>query len=181
MEQKSLINLSQGAMFIALAVGSGFALVMVPNIELITTIVFISGAYLGSRWGIIIGGVSEFIFSALNPLGSGLVFFPILIAQVIAMMIVGAVGGLFNRFILINRWTSRKRVLLGVIGFLLTFQFDAITTFSYPIMMGYPMMQSFAIFIAGIGFTFFHQITNGIIFALFLPKVFVRLKLAEFS
>ena len=99
MKQKSLINLSQGAMFISLAVGSGFALVMVPNIELITTIVFISGAYLGSRWGIIIGGVSEFIFSALNPLGSGLVFFPILIAQVIAMMIVGAVGGLFNRFI----------------------------------------------------------------------------------
>ena len=179
--KNSLRNLSQGAMFISLAVGSGFALVLVPNVELITSIVFLSGAYLGSRWGMVIGGIAEFLFSALNPMGSGFVFFPILIAQVLGMMLVGAVGGFFEKFFLTKEWSSKKRVLLGITGFFLTFQFDALTTFSYPLAMGYPMMQSFAIFFSGIAFTFIYQITNGIIFALILPKVFIRLKLLNMS
>lgn len=163
-------------MFVALAVGSGFALLMVPNVELITAVVFTAGVYLGPRWGLVVGGIAESIFSAANPLGSGLIFFPMFIAQVIGMAIVGTVAGLLSKFFLKTQWSKMRKTLLFITGALLTFQFDALTTLSYPISAGYPLAQTSAIFITGIGFTFLHQLANGIIFVVALPKVFARLK-----
>jgi hypothetical protein len=58
----------------------------------------------------------------------------------------------------------------------LTFIFDALTTLSYPLAAGYPVTQTAALFVTGIGFTFLHQVANGVIFATALPKVFSRLK-----
>ena len=67
-----LNKLVRASIFTALAIGLGFSLLMVPNVELITVIVFLSGLTLGVRWGILVGGTAEFIFSVLNPFGSGL-------------------------------------------------------------------------------------------------------------
>jgi hypothetical protein len=58
-------------MFTSAAVGAGFALAYVPNIELITAIVFAAGVYLGLSWGSVVGAVSMLIFSGVNPMGSG--------------------------------------------------------------------------------------------------------------
>jgi len=71
-----LNNLVRAAIFAALAIGVGFSLLLIPNIELITVTIFISGLTLGSAWGMLIGGTAEIIFSSLNPLGSGLSFPP---------------------------------------------------------------------------------------------------------
>ena len=163
-------------MFVALAVGSGFALLMVPNIELITAVVFASGVYLGTRWGLTVGVVAEFIFSAANPLGSGIVFLPMLLAQMCGMGFVGAVGAWFRGFASPPDWTWRRRMFFGAAGMVLTFIFDALTTLSYPLAAGYQFTQTAALFITGIGFTFLHQVANGVIFATALPKVFSRLK-----
>ena len=160
----------------ALAVGSGFALPMVPNVELITAVVFTAGVYLGFRWGFVVGGLAEFVFSAVNPLGSGLVFPPMLIAQVLGMSIVGAVGGAFGRFAQADEWSLTRRTVLGIVGVILTFQFDALTTLSYPLSAGFPIAQTSAIFLTGIGFTFLHQLANAFIFATALPQVFTRLR-----
>jgi hypothetical protein len=66
--------------------------------------------------------------------------------------------------------------VLAVVGALLTFQFDALTTLSYPVSAGYPLAQTSAIFLTGIGFTFLHQLANAAIFATALPEVFRRLR-----
>ncbi len=163
-------------MFVALAVGSGFALLMVPNVELVTAVVFTAGVHLGSRWGFVVGAVAEFVFSAANPLGSGLVFLPMLVAQVVGMAVVGTVGGVFGRFGRSDEWTFKRRAVLAVVGALLTFQFDALTTLSYPVSAGDPLAQTSAIFLTGIGFTFLHQLANAAIFATALPEVFRRLR-----
>lgn len=162
-------------MFVALAVGSGFALLMVPNIELITAVVFTAGVYLGSRWGLVVGVMAEFIFSAANPLGSGLVFLPMLAAQLLGMGMVGLAGGILRGMTRSPVWSWRRKILLGAAGVVLTFIFDALTTLSYPLAAGYPTAQTAAIFLTGIGFTFLHQAANGIIFATALPQVFSRL------
>ncbi|HHZ98032.1 MAG TPA: hypothetical protein EYN68_00400 [Candidatus Marinimicrobia bacterium] len=176
MTDRKLSNLSRGAMFVALAVGSGFALLMVPNIELITAVVFTSGVYVGTGWGLTVGIVAEFIFSAANPLGSGVVFLPMLLAQMCGMGLVGAVGGRFRGLARSSDWTWRRRTFFGAAGVVLTFIFDALTTLSYPLAAGYPVTQTAALFVTGIGFTFLHQVANGVIFATALPKVFSRLK-----
>ena len=164
-------NLVRAAIFSALAIGLGFSLLMVPNIELITVIIFISGITLGAKWGIIVGGTAEFIFSIFNPFGSGLVFPPLLMSQVIAMVIVGFMGGVLHRIFFIKDYSKKHVILLVIIGFLLTFIFDSLTTLAYPISMGFDFPQTFGIYLSGLGFTFLHQISNAVIFPIIVPKV----------
>ena len=89
-----LNNLVRAAIFCALAVGMGFSLMLIPNIELITVIVFIAGLHLGIGWGILVGGTAVFIYSGLNPMGSGLAFPPLFIMQILCMSLAGAIGGM---------------------------------------------------------------------------------------
>ncbi|MBL7046597.1 MAG: ECF transporter S component [Candidatus Marinimicrobia bacterium] len=171
----STTNLAKAAMFTALAVGSGYALILVPNIELITAIVFISGVYLGVSWGIIVGILAEFVFSTLNPMGSGLLFLPLLIAQIVSMAIVGLAGGLLQYVLKIRNWTLTKMIFLGAIGAILTFVYDSLTTLSYPVAAGFEWKQTMVLYLSGIGFTVLHQISNAIIFFMVLPRVFSRI------
>ena len=95
-----LNNLVRASIFCALAIGMGFSLMLVPNIELITVIVFMSGLMLGLRWGALVGGTAIFIYSGLNPMGSGLSFPPLFFMQILGMAITGFTGGLFRSFFL---------------------------------------------------------------------------------
>lgn len=173
--QAKTTNLARAAMFTALAVGSGYALLLIPNVELVTSIVFISGVYLGPRRGMTVGVVAEFIFSATNPLGSGLVFFPLLLAQVAGMGLVGFVGGILKRPLKSKNYGLGKSIFLGTTGALLTFVYDTVTTLSYPLTAGFEPKQTVAIWVAGIGFTLLHQASNAIIFFAALPRVFRRI------
>jgi len=107
-----LNNLVKAAIFSALAIGLGYAFLFVPNIEFMTVIIFISGLSLGVKTGMLVGGTSMFIFSAMNPIGSGLVFPPLLIGQVFSMILIGMIGGLLYRFFLSNNHL-RFRVILA--------------------------------------------------------------------
>lgn len=166
-----LNNLVRASVFSALAIGLGFSLLMVPNIELISVIVFLAGLTLGKKWGIIVGGTSEMIFSSMNPFGSGLMFPPLLISQVLSMIIIGLAGGLLRSVFNRKEYSPKLIALLAICGFFLTFIFDSLTSLSYPISMGFDFAQTFGIYIAGIGFTLMHQISNAIIFPIVVPKV----------
>jgi hypothetical protein len=166
-----LNNLVRASIFSALAIGLGFSLLMIPNIEMITVIVFLAGLTLGKKWGIIVGGTSEMIFSSLNPFGSGLMFPPLLVSQVISMLLIGLAGGLLRPLFYKKVYSKKMIILLSIFGFILTFVFDSLTSLSYPISMGFDFAQTFGIYIAGIGFTLIHQISNAIIFPIVVPKV----------
>lgn len=163
-------------MFTSSAVGAGFALAYVPNIELITAIVFASGAYLGLGWGAIVGAVSMLIFSGANPMGSGFVNPPLIVAQVLSMIIIGCAGGLLRSWIFSAKWSRLKIVFLGMTGGLLTFIYDTLTTLSTPFATGFEGENLLAFYIAGIGFTILHQLSNMAVFALVLPGLFSRIR-----
>lgn len=162
-------------MFTGLAVGVGFALLLIPNVEFITAIVFVAGVYLGPRWGITVGFLAEFVFSAANPFGSGLVFPPLLLAQVLGMGLVGACGGVLRKPLASQTWPISKVIFLGATGAVLTFIFDTLTTLSYPLAAGFEFSQTMTVYLAGIGFTVLHQVMNAVIFATALPKVLTRI------
>ena len=170
-----LDKLVRASIFTALAIGLGFSLLMVPNIELITIIVFLAGLTLGVKWGIIVGGTAEFIFSVLNPFGSGLVFPPLLISQVVSMILIGMLGGIFRPVYFVKEYSTKRLLLLGISGFILTLLFDSFTTLSYPISVGFDFPQTLGIYISGIGFTLLHQVSNAIIFPIVVPKVVKRI------
>lgn len=166
-----LNKLVRASIFTALAIGLGFSLIMVPNIELITVIIFLAGLTLGIGWGVLVGGTAELIFSVLNPFGSGLVFPPLLLAQVLSMMIVGLAGGLMRPLFFKREFSAKNIAGLAITGFVLTFIFDSLTTLSYPISVGFDLPQTVGIYISGIGFTILHQVSNAIVFAIGIPRV----------
>jgi len=166
-----LNKLVQAAMFAAVAVGVGFSLLFVPNVELITLTIFLSGLVLGPSWGLLVGGTAEVVFSSLNPLGSGLSFPPLFISQVLSMMLIGVTGGLCRPFFYRSTYHLGRVMALGLVGFLLTFIYDSLTTLSYPLSIGFDGPQLLGVYLAGLGFTFLHQIWNAVVFALGVPKV----------
>lgn len=170
-ETKELRQLVRAAMFSAIAIGSGYALVIVPNVELVTVIVFISGLALGPRWGMIVGGVSEFIFSAMNPVGSGLMFPPLLISQVLSMIIIGGIGGLLRPYFWKKHYSLSLSIWAGIVGVLLTFIFDTLTSLSYPISAGFEWKETLGLYLSGMMFLVIHHISNSLVFLFGVPLV----------
>jgi hypothetical protein len=166
-----LNKLVRASIFTALAIGLGFSLIMVPNIELISVIVFLAGLTLGIGWGVLVGGTAELIFSVLNPFGSGLVFPPLLLSQVFSMITIGAAGGVLRPVFFKREFAAKSITGLAITGFILTFIFDSLTTLSYPFSAGFDLPQTIGIYISGIGFTILHQISNAIIFTIGVPSV----------
>ena len=171
-----LNNLVRAAIFCALAIGMGFSLMLVPNIELITVIVFISGLMLGCKWGALVGGTAIFIYSGLNPMGSGLSFPPLFFMQILGMVITGFTGGLFSRFFLEKETKVFSLITLGLLGFTCTFIYDFLTLISYPLSAGLGVSGMIAALVKGIGFTLLHEISNAIVFVVTIPKVIKYLK-----
>ena len=166
-----LVKLIRASIFTALAVGLGFSLLVVPNIELITVTIFLAGLTLGVFGGALVGGVAEFIFSAASPFGSGLVYPPLLIAQVLSMILIGVCGGLLRPIFFKHHFSRGRIILLGITGFILTFIFDSSTTLSFLIMMGNDLPQLIALYISAIPFTLLHQASNALVFSIAIPKI----------
>jgi len=170
-------NITYSGIFIALILGLGYGLAFIPNIELITTTIFISGVLMGIKKGIIIGLISEFLFSALNPMGSGLLFPPMLICQVIAMSLVGFVGGLFH-YKFYNNLNALSLVLIGVTGFVLTLIYDIFVSIAFPISAGFTIKETIGAVITGIGFSTIHLVVNTIMFVVLTPVVIIKMRKA---
>jgi uncharacterized membrane protein len=161
---------------IALAVAAGYALIHVPNVELITSISFLSGLLLGSFSGALVGTVSMLLYSLFNPLG--VPFIPVLIAQVLFMGLAGFVGGLWR--IWMRRLTLRPVMIVGLAGtgLTLTFLYDVGTNVGFALSAGL-MSQVVRIIIAGIAFSFIHLVSNTLLFAILIPAVMKVLKIDE--
>jgi len=158
-------------MFIALAVALGFTLIVIPNLELVTATAFISGWLLGPWFGALVGFISETIFSGLNPIGSGFLFFPLLIAQVFSMAFAGFIGGIARRgqIMFLSSWTGL--LALAGVGVLLTAIYDLLTTLAYPIAAGFSGLQIWTMIAAGSVLSIFHILSNAAIFAIIVPGI----------
>lgn len=158
-------------LFIALAVGLGFALVTIPNFEMVTATIFIAGWILGPGMGALVGFVAELIFSGINPAGSGFIFPPLLIAQLISMTLIGFVGGLARRGEIFFLASPVGVFGLGALGAIVTIIFDLLTTLSYPFAAGFNQTQIWVTL--GIGALFYsvHVVSNAVIFAIIIPSI----------
>lgn len=159
-------------LFAAVSAALGFALIALPNIEMITAGIFISGLLLGPLRGLMVGLLGELIFVALNPMGMS--FPPLLAAQLASMAVAGLIGGYMCSAV--KRWNFRKRVILiGLVGFILTLNYDFWTTMSFPLSAGFGRQQILTTLKLGIPFAIPHLLGNTLIFALVVPLVYARL------
>ena len=113
-------------LLVVVAVSLGFALSGVPNIELLSFAVFLSGFLLGAGYGALVGAVSAALFSVLNPLGTGLP--PLVAAQALGQIVVGVAGAATGPAIARTPNRAMASVFAGGVGFAVTVLYDALTT-----------------------------------------------------
>jgi len=152
------------SMLTALAAALGFAFAPIPNIELVTSTVFLSGMILGKTRGAAVGVLAEGLYSILNPYGTAPL--PMLAAQCTSMGITGFSGGLLGSFLAGPK--GFRFILLGLCGFACTLIFALLTTAAYVAMSG-GGAGLVAGLLQGLGFYVAHLVSNTLFFMLLIP------------
>jgi hypothetical protein len=143
----------------------------IPNFEVLTLVVFLSGVLLGARWGALVGALSMLAYSVLNPYGPA---HPLVtLAQVLGEVLPGPCAALFVASGMTARPVLVRAVVLAVLGALLTIWFDLLTNVATGVLFG----QMRLTLIGGIPFALWHMVTNVALFAVLgtpLVVVFAR-------
>jgi hypothetical protein len=174
LERKSF-RISLIGTFTALSIVLGYALAYIPNIEVFTLMIFLSGFIMGKKEGAIIGLLSASIFTFFNPLGPSPP--PLFIYQLVHYSLTGISGGLAKDFMLNRKFFKPKEdlyvfqvmVIFGVIGGILTFLFDILSTLFGGFMVSTSIDYFIASYLFGIVFTTVHLIGNILVFVFLLP------------
>ena len=131
----------------------------IPNFELLTLVVFCSGVLLGVRDGMLVGAITELIYSVLNPYGA--VHPLVTVSQVFGMMAAGLAGGLSARLGVASLPTPVRIATLVAIAAVVTIFFDLITNLATAVLFG----QIVPTLIGGVPFALWHLFWNIVLFA----------------
>lgn len=167
--QTNLIHISAVGIFSALALAGGYFFIAVPNVEIFTAIIFLSGLILGPQKGMLVGLIAQSLFSTLNPYGVSPP--PLFVAQVLNRVLVGYVGGRFDRFSGSKSKFKRTALFYGIAGLLLAWLYDLMAYFSFFFMSGFSMQQMKVTFALGLPWYMIHGLGNALVFAFVLPFV----------
>ena len=161
--------------FTALAVVLGYMLVFIPNVELFTLMIFLSGFILGKRDGAVVGLMSSFIFVFFNPYGVSPL--PLFAYQLAHYSLVGFLGGLTKTYLSTKEYFKpdedlyvfRIILIFAIIGAGITFIYDIISTLIGALLF-YGALEAFwTAYIFGLAFTTIHLIGNTLGFIFILP------------
>ncbi len=169
------------AVLVALAVALGLLLLAVPNVELITFTIFVSGAVLGRWRGATVGARAWALFSGVNPYGSGLGYPPLYVAQILAGAFTGFVGGATGAL-----WSRTRRerptfggvAAAGGVGFILTAVYQSGAILGIAVASPEYRTGIIAAIAANAFFSLIHLVSNTVVFAVLAPVVIPRLKRA---
>jgi hypothetical protein len=139
----------------------------IPNFELVSPIVFLSGVLFGLRTGTLVGILTYFLFGVLNPLGMSPL--PLLIAQVLTGIVIGLSGGFCHK----KGWNKAHIIL--PLGILITLISDILTSSSG--FLFFPTKKSFfAYIIIGLPFVIWHVFTQSLIYGFVLPPTIQKIQ-----
>ena len=154
------------AIMSALALVGNYVLVLVPNVELGSGILFVTAYLFGFGMGLWCVLIVSIIYAFFNPWGP---FIPtIWFAQLIGWTFMILTGVLLGRGSKDRSWTRGMMIELSIIGAVITLFFDLITTLGYSIWVGYPY---FLAVITGSAFIVIHVVSNAIIFPAVVPTL----------
>jgi len=158
------------AIMAALALVGNYALVMVPNVELGSTVLFVTAYLFGLQMAVWCVFLVSIIFAFFNPWGP---FIPaIWLAQVIGWLFMVTAGWMMGRT-REGQWTRAGILELSFVGAIATLFFDLVTTMGYSWSFSVPFVVAL---ISLLPFTLIHVFSNAIIFPLVVPKLDMALK-----
>ncbi len=120
----------------AVCVGSNYAFMALPNVNIMDLIVFVTGFVFGPFIGGITGILTWAVYGVLNPLGFSV---PIWISSMIGEAIFGIVGGVIGRIKdrkLTKSFDLKFSLEISFWGLILTIIYDLFTNFVFAVTFG---------------------------------------------
>jgi len=164
------------AVLTALAVASDYALSAIPNVNLMDTIVLVSGALYGLRVAVPVAVLSWAVYGTLNPYGFCL---PILIATTSSELVYAFAGRMLRNDVLndLNSKGFRGYLSLGaklsIVGCLCTLMYDFFTNMAFAFVFG---VKPIVALIQGVPFSAMHVAGNSQILLWAAPAVIKELE-----
>jgi hypothetical protein len=156
-----LSNVARVGVFSALAFGVNAPFLVIPNVEVFSLALFLSGIFLGIIDGLAVALISGVIFVLFNPNGPQTL--PLVgLAQLFGFILFGLTGGLLRPIVLHHSQTLKIAFLLAFCGGALTLWYDLSTNLVFAIILG-PFWPTV---VSGMAFGIIHIVGNIITFAL---------------
>ena len=163
------------ATFSALSIVLGYILAYIPNIELFTLMIFLSGFIIGKKDGMVIGFLSAAIFTFLNPLGTSPL--PLFAYQLLHYSFTGLSGGLTRSYLEKKKFYNPREdlyifkiiIIFGAIAAVLTFTYDILSTLFGGFIVSFAVEYFIASYLSGLILTLIHLIGNILGFVFILP------------
>jgi len=160
-------------LFAGTAVGAGYLLAGVPNVELMTLIVALCGAVVGARQSFFTGAVAAAVYSLGSPYGPPVPL--MLLAQVLGLGSAGIIGAWGGGRVLDKRnkrQFGRAMIWAALIGLCSTFLYDLLTNLA---IIGAWGLNWWLVLTGAIPFALLHIASNVAIFASLMPLLVPRL------
>jgi uncharacterized membrane protein len=155
------------AILAATALAGNYALIGLPNVELSSVMVFLSGYLFGTSIGALVGLFAMTVYQFLNPWGPFIP--PIGLAVIGCTMFAGILGGIVGRRRQFSKVADAEWYLnIGLLGALFTVFFDAVTNYAYSAAFGVPFLLALGV---GLPFSAIHTISNLFLFSLLTPPI----------
>ncbi len=173
--EKRSFRIALVSTFTALGIVLGYMLAYIPNIELFTLTMFLSGFILGKRDGMIVGISSSFIFCFFNPYGASPL--PLLTFQLLYYTLIGLLGAIANQLLKNKRYFTPEKdlykvqimVIFGIIGGLMTLSYQLFSSLIDVLIFFGTLDEFLPYLLTGIPFTTIHIIGNALGFIFILP------------
>jgi hypothetical protein len=154
------------AIMTALALVGNYALVAIPNLELGSTVLFVTAYIFGPIMAVWSTLIMSILFGVINPWGG---FIPqIWASQVIGWFYIVAVGSIMGRSSEDGKRLEPRDWELLITGAIVTLIFEQVTNLGYSATFGVPFYLAVT---AAIPFTAVHIISNALIFSQVVPKL----------
>ena len=158
------------AIMTALALVGNYALVAVPNLELGSTVLFVTAYIFGAQMAIWSTLIMSVLFGIINPWGG---FIPLIwVSQVIGWFYIVAVGSIMGRRSTTGKRLDPRKWELAITGAFVTFIFEQVTNLGYSATFGVPFFIAVTM---AIPFTLIHIVSNAVIFSQVVPMLDVAL------
>lgn len=160
-------------LFTGTAVGAGYLLAGIPNIELMTLIIAVCGRVLGARSGLAAGVLAAVVYSLGSPFGLPV---PLLLAaQALGLGSAGVLGAIGGNRVLSYHYKGKRLAALAwaaITGLGSTLIYDLLTNLA---IIGAFELKPVVVLTGAVPFVLLHLGSNAVIFAVLLPLVLPRL------
>ncbi len=158
------------SVFTALAIATDYAMLPLPNVKLMDTIVFVSAMVFGLPVGISVGCLTWLVYGSINPLGSA--GGPLLVILIMSETIYAFLGYAARRvFSPEENGIPAKSLVWGSLGLIGAFVYDLSTIIPPAMIAGTSFGVALASLLPAVPFMIAHEVSDFVFFAIAAPAL----------